>query len=204
MGTTVSETITLSIVEFQRADTPLEPLSEDGFVWLLAFQVSGIPGTINTDFPVWIKLALFPLLALPVYSGQSIVSVDAPIDPNGTKLGVFFKSTSGAVTTTEQAFPSGIAKTGNSSVQFSAKGVLPPVGRTTLDAYTQVATLAPQLPQIQTNDLLAEIIRRQTNPQDSRKLTEDVTITVGKNNITNKLFCIKERKKYKCRKHHKC
>ena len=193
MGHSVSSySTTLNIVDSFPANTPLEPLSEDGFVWLLVGQVPSIPDCINTHVPVWIKMEISKLVSLPVYDTRNYVHIQTTIDPNGKKIGIYYKQGSSGLPapTPEQAF---VASHNNGILSITALGVLPPAGKASQDLYVQHSTLAPQVPQVSTSDLLAEIIQRQTNPLDTRKLTEDVTIIVGNTNVT---------KKYKkCRKH---
>jgi hypothetical protein len=196
MGQSASYMAKLNIAESFPANTSLEPLSEDGFVWLLVGQVASIPGTINSDFPVWIKMEISKLVSLPVYDKRSNIHVQTTVDPNGKKVGIYYKKgSSGLPTEKEEAFP---ASHKNGILSFTAFGVLPPAGKTSLDLYVQQSTLAPQIPQVSTSDLLSEIIQRQTNPLDSRKLEDNVTIIVGKTKIKN---CSKKHKK-SCKKYH--
>ena len=199
--TSVSESITIDIVDTLPANTPLEPLSEDGFVWLLVNRVQ-IPNAINADIPVWIKLSIFLSISLPVYNQNGLVTVQVPIDPNGSLIGVY-KSDSGTSTVIEEAFNS--ISVNNNFVSIVAAGVLPPAGKNTQDAYLQHSTLAPQVPQVSSHDLLAEIIQRQANPKDSRKLPDNVTITVGQQTVVNtNVTCVKKYSNEKYCKKCKC
>ena len=199
MGQTLSEIAYLNIVDHFPANTPLEPVSEDGYVWLYVRQVSSIPGTINASGPVWIKMSIFELVGLPVYNQQSLVNIQTTQNPNGTLVGVYYKDPqSGNV---EQAFTS--VASNNGVLSITAFGVLPPPAKASQDLYVQHSTLAPQIPQVSTSDLLAEIIQRQTNPLDSRKLPENVTITVGQTTtVNNKFVCVKKysHEKKRCKK----
>ena len=193
MGQTASYMATLNIVDTLPANTPFEPLSENGFVWLLAGQVPSIPGTINSTIPVWIKMEIDKLVSLPVYDKRNNVHIETNIDPNGQKVGIYYKKgSSGLPTSSEKAFD---ASHKNGILSISGLGVLPPAGKATQELYLQHSTLAPQVPQVSTSDLLSEIIQRQSNPLDTRKLSDDVTIIVGKTKITNK-----KHKKH-CKKH---
>jgi len=197
MGQTVSQVARLNIVDSQPANTPLEPLSEDGFVWLYVRQVSSIPGTINANNPVWIKLSIFELAGLPVYNQQDLVHIQTTEKPNGTLVGVYYRQFGSDMA--QEAFTS--VAYNNSVLNITAFGVLPPAAKTSQDLYVQHSTLAPQVPQVSTSDLLAEIIQRQSNPLDSRKLTENVTITVGQQTvINNNLSCVKKCKDHYCKK----
>lgn len=199
MGQTVSQSVRLNIVDSQAANTPLEPLSEDGFVWLFVNQVPSIPGTINVNNPVWIKLSIPELISLPVYDQQDLVHIQTTQSANGTLVGTYYKSTSLASIRIEVAFTS--ISVVNNILSIVALGVLPPAAKESQDLYAQHSTLAPQIPQVSTSDLLAEIIQRQSNPLDSRKLTENVTITVGQQTvINNNLSCVKKCKDHHCKK----
>ena len=197
MGQTVSQVARLNIVDSQPANTPIEPLSEDGFVWLYVRQVSSIPGTINANNPVWIKLSIFELAGLPVYNQQDLVHIQTTEKPNGTLVGVYYRQFGSDMA--QEAFTS--VAYNNSVLNITAFGVLPPAAKTSQDLYVQHSTLAPQVPQVSTSDLLAEIIQRQSNPQDTRKLPENVTITVGQQTvINNNLSCVKKCKDHYCKK----
>ncbi len=91
-------------------------------------------------------------------------------------------------------------------LSITAPGILLPAGKAAQDQYVQHATLAPQVPQVSSSDLLAEIIRRQTNPLDTRKLPNNVTITVGQATTVNNNFkCVKKySKKSRSKKCKKC
>jgi len=199
MGQTVSQAIRLDIVDSQPANTPLEPLSENGFVWLFVDQVSSIPNTVNVALPVWIKLKISNLISLPVYDQKNLVHIQTTQSPNGTLVGTYYKSTSPVSTILEDAFTS--VSIVNNILSIVARGVLPPAAKESQDLYVQHSTLAPQIPQVSTSDLLAEIIQRQTNPFDTRKLTENVTITVGQQTvINNNVSCVKKCKDHHCKK----
>lgn len=189
----------LPIVEHFPANTPLEPLSETGFVWLYVKQCESTAGGINNDNPVWIKMKISNLVATPVYNQQNLVTIQTEEDPNG----IYLTAYSGIAingTVLSPAFTS--ISVNNFVFTITALGVLPPPAKATLDLYVQHATLAPQVPQVSSSDLLAEIIRRQTNPQDTRKLPENVTITIGKFTIVNNNFsCVKKHCK-KCKHEH--
>ena len=196
MGQTIS-TIPLNIVDTLPANTDLEPLSENGFVWIFCSSVPSIPGNINSQIPLWIKFKIDDLVSLPVYSDGGLVSLQTKPDPNGLNVGVYYKS-SGITITIEQAFE---ASLNNGILTVVSIGVLPPAGKNSQELYVQHSTLAPQVPQVSTSDLLAEIIQRQTNPQDTRKLPENVTITVGQQTIiNNNLSCDKKCKDHYCKK----
>ena len=193
MGQTSSYMAKLNIVDVLPADTSFEPLSEDNFVWLIVGQVPSISGTINSERPVWIKMEISKLVSLPVYDKRNYIHVQTTIDPNGKKVGIYYKKgSSGLPTNAEKAFP---ASHKNGVLSFTTFGVLPPVAKTSLDLYVQHSTLAPQIPQVSTSDLLSEIIQRQSNPLDSRKLEDNVTIIIGENKCDKK----RRHKKY-CKK----
>ena len=198
MGQTVSQVARLNIVDHIPADTPLEPVSEAGFVWLYVRQVSSIPGTINASGPVWIKMSIFELVGLPVYDKQNLVHLQTTELPNGTLVGVYYRISSDRA---EEAFTA--VASNNGVLSITAFGVLPLPAKTSQDLYVQHATLAPQVPQVSSSDLLAEIIQRQTNPLDSRKLPDNVTITVGQTTtVTNNFNCVKKYSEdKKCKKY---
>lgn len=189
MGSSHSYTAKLEISAWEEATPSFEPLSEEGFVWVYVDQISIITGTLNSNFPIWMKLSLSALTVMPVYSKNSLVTVSIPIDPNGQEIGIYFPPMGPAPGV--EAF-SGGSSVKNNILTFTTLGVISPSATTTLNLYTQQSTLAPQLPQISTSDLLAEIVQRESNPLDSRKLPDNISIIVN----NNKKKCYKKCKHY--------
>lgn len=112
-------------------------------------------------------------------------------------MGVYYRISSDRA---EEAFTA--VASNNGVLSITAFGVLPPAAKTSQDLYVQHATLAPQVPQVSSSDLLAELIQRQTNPLDTRKLPENVTITVGQTTtVTNNFNCVKKYEDKKCKKY---
>lgn len=188
MGSSHSYTAKLQIADWEEATTSFDPLSEDGFVWVYVDQIAIITDTLNSNFPIWMKLSINTLTTLPVYNSNNLVTVAAPIDPNGQEIGIYYPPMGPAPGS--EAF-SGGSSVKNNVLTFTTLGVISPSVTTSLNLYTQHSTLAPQLPQISTSDLLAEIVQRESNPLDSRKLPDNVSIIINNKNNNNNHCCKK-------------